>query len=71
MNVDPLLNAALRHWGARAVPFTDHPGEAPFSSPGWAQAVRLLNQTVALRSLMLLTGDKELPTYCSVGSKGS
>lgn len=57
MNVDPLLHAALRHWGARAVPFTDEPGEAPFSWPGWEQAVRFLNQTVALRSLMLLTGD--------------
>jgi type II secretory pathway predicted ATPase ExeA len=57
MNVDPLLNAALRHWGVRAVPFTDQPGEAPFSWPGWEQALRLLNQTAALRSLMLLTGD--------------
>ncbi len=56
-NVDPFLNAALRHWGARAVPFTDQPGEAPFAWPGWEQAVRLLNQTAALRSLMLLTGD--------------
>jgi type II secretory pathway predicted ATPase ExeA len=57
MNVDPLLNAALRHWGARAVPFTDQPGDTPFPSPGWDQALKLLNQTTALRSLMLLTGD--------------
>ena len=57
MNADPLLHAALRHWGARAVPFTDHPGETPFASPGWDSALRLLNQTAALRSLMLLTGD--------------
>jgi len=57
MNVDPLLQAALRHWGARAVPFSDQSGEAPFAWPGWEQAWRLLNQTAALRSLMLLTGD--------------
>jgi MSHA biogenesis protein MshM len=57
MNVDPLLNAALHHWGARAVPFSDQPGEAPFLSPGWEHALRLLNQTAALRSMMLLTGD--------------
>jgi len=39
--------AALRHWAARAVPFADQPGETPFASPGWEQAVRLLNQTTA------------------------
>ena len=57
MIVDPLLNAALRHWGVRAVPFTDQPGDAPFCWPGWDQALRLLNQTVALRSVMLLSGE--------------
>jgi type II secretory pathway predicted ATPase ExeA len=57
MNADPLLTAALRHWGARSVPFTETPGASPFLSPAWEQALRLLNQTAALRSLMLLTGD--------------
>ena len=57
MNVDPLIQNALRHWGARAVPFSDQSGEAPFAWPGWEQALRRLNQTAALRSLMLLTGD--------------
>jgi type II secretory pathway predicted ATPase ExeA len=57
MNADPLLSAALRHWGARAVPFTDQPGQAPFLSPAWETALGLLNQTAALRSVMLLTGD--------------
>jgi type II secretory pathway predicted ATPase ExeA len=57
MNADPLLTAALRHWGARSVPFTDNPGSSPFLSPAWEQALRLLNQTAALRSLMLLTGE--------------
>ncbi len=57
MNVDPLLQDALRHWGARTVPFSDQPGEAPFVTPAWETAVGLLNQTAALRSVMLLTGD--------------
>lgn len=57
MNADPLLAAALRHWGARAVPFSEQPGLSPFLSPAWEQALRLLNQTAALRSLMLLSGD--------------
>lgn len=57
MNADPLIQAALRHWGARAVPFSDQAGEAPFAWPGWEQAWQRLNQTAALRSLMLLTGD--------------
>jgi MSHA biogenesis protein MshM len=57
MIVDPFLTAALRHWGARAVPFSDSAGEIPFVWPGWEQALGLLNQTAALRSLMLLSGD--------------
>ena len=57
MNADPLLAAALRHWGARAVPFSENPGPNPFLSPAWEQALRLLHQTAALRSLMLLSGD--------------
>jgi hypothetical protein len=57
MSADPLLAAALRHWGARSVPFSENPGANPFVSPAWEQALRLLNQTAALRSLMLLSGD--------------
>ncbi len=57
MNADPLIQAALRHWGARAVPFSDEANETPFAWPGWEQAWQRLNQTAALRSLMLLTGD--------------
>src|SRR5206468_267948 len=29
MIVDPSLNAALRHWGVRGVPFADNVGEKP------------------------------------------
>lgn len=57
MNVDPSLNAALGHWGARHVPFSDSPGEAPFAHPSWEKALGLLHQTAALRSVMLLCGD--------------
>jgi MSHA biogenesis protein MshM len=57
MSADPLLSAALRHWGARAVPFYDQPETIPFLTPAWEQALTLLNQTAALRSVMLLSGD--------------
>lgn len=57
MITDQTLNTALRHWGARAIPFSDNTGETPFPSPAWDQALRLLEQTAALRSLMLLHGD--------------
>jgi type II secretory pathway predicted ATPase ExeA len=57
MIVDPALSAALRHWGARSVPFSDAPGEIPFAHPAWDKALLLLGQTAALRSLMLLCGD--------------
>lgn len=57
MNADPQLSAALHHWGARAVPFHDQPDQVPFLTPAWQEALRLLNQTAALRSVMLLSGD--------------
>jgi hypothetical protein len=57
MNADPQLSAVLHHWGARAVPFHDHPDQVPFLTPAWQEALRLLNQTAALRSVMLLSGD--------------
>src|SRR5436309_3144131 len=42
MITDPLLSAALRHWGARTVPFSDQPGETAFPSPAWEQAFALV-----------------------------
>jgi len=57
MSAELVLGAALRHWGARAVPFSDQLGPLPWLSPSWEQALRLLHQTAALRSVMLLTGD--------------
>jgi len=67
MNADPLLAAALRHWGARAVPFTESLGSTPFLTPVWEQALRLLQQTAALRSLMLLVGDNGAGTMPGTG----
>lgn len=57
MLIDPILTAALRHWGARAVPFSDSAGEVLFLTPAAEQTLRGLHQTAALRSLMLLCGD--------------
>lgn len=57
MTVDPTLSMALRHWGTRAVPFSDSPGEKPCLTPEWKRNLELLQQTAALRSLMLLSGD--------------
>jgi type II secretory pathway predicted ATPase ExeA len=57
MVTDPSWTAAMRHWGARHVPFSDAPGETPFVTPAWETAGRRLQQTAALRSVMLLTGD--------------
>ena len=67
MIVDPTLTAALRHWGARTVPFSDTPGEAPFVHPSWEKALRLLGQTAALRSLMLLCADNGVGKSALVG----
>lgn len=57
MTVDPSLSAALRHWGVRAVPFSDNAGEKPCLTPSWQENLALLGQTAALRSLLLLSGD--------------
>ena len=39
------------------MPFHDQPEQVPFLTPAWQEALRLLNQTAALRSVMLLSGD--------------
>lgn len=57
MFIDPILAAALRHWGARCVPFNDEAGTACFEWEPWSQTLDMLNRTAALRSLMLLVGD--------------
>lgn len=48
------LNAYMHHWGARTVPF--HDGTEPFETPQMDEIRELLDQTAALRSVMLLSG---------------
>jgi MSHA biogenesis protein MshM len=57
MIVEPSLQAALRHWGVRAIPFADNLGEKPCLTAAWKQHLALLDQTAALRSVMLLWGE--------------
>jgi len=56
MNTDPQLAAYLNHWGARAVPFSNAADEKLFLTPCFEQALGLLQQTAALRSVMTLSG---------------
>ena len=67
MIVDPLLSAAMRHWGVRAVPFNDNATDKPCLTPAWEQNLALLQQTAALRSLMLLCGDNGVGKSALVG----
>jgi len=67
MTVDPSLSAAVRHWGTRAVPFSDTVGEKPCLNPAWESNLALLGQTAALRSLMLLCGDNGVGKSALVG----
>lgn len=55
-NLDPQLNEYLHLWGARTVPFQDHKGQHPFETEQTRAALERLQQTAALRSLMLLSG---------------
>jgi type II secretory pathway predicted ATPase ExeA len=56
-NVDKHLNDYLHRWGARSVPFTDQHEQTLFETEQTAAAVDLLQQSAALRSVMLLSGD--------------
>ena len=56
-NPDPKLNEYIHQWGARSIPFHDQEGRNPFETDQTRRAVELLQQTAALRSAMLLTGD--------------
>ena len=47
----------LHRWGARSVPFNDTQSGKHFPTAETDRAVELLNQTAALRSFMLLSGD--------------
>ncbi len=50
------LQDYVHQWGARHVPFQDQPGQALFQTEHTDKAIALLNQSAALRSVMLLSG---------------
>lgn len=55
--IDPKMNEYIHHWGARRIPFLDHEAHQPFETDQTRRAAELLQQTAALRSVMLLSGD--------------
>ncbi len=55
-NLDPKLNEYIHQWGARAIPFHDQEGRTPFETDQTRRAIEQLQQTAALRSVMLLIG---------------
>ena len=56
-NTDSKLKEYMHQWGARSVPFQDQPEQRLFETEQSAEAVELLQQSAALRSVMLLSGD--------------
>ena len=56
-NLDPKLNEYIHQCGARAIPFHDQEGRKPFETDQTRRAIEQLQQTAALRSVMLLTGN--------------
>jgi len=56
-NVDNKLNEYMHQWGARSVPFMDQREQKLFETEQSATAIELLQQSAALRSVMLLSGD--------------
>jgi len=56
-NVDSKLNSYLYQWGARSVPFLDQPDQPLFENEQTIKGLELLQQSAALRSVMLLSGD--------------
>lgn len=56
-NVDNKLSDYMHAWGARSVPFQDQENQPLFETEQTRQAVERLQQSAALRSVMLLSGD--------------
>lgn len=56
-NTDRKLNDYMHAWGARSVPFQDQENQVLFETEQTRQAVERLQQSAALRSVMLLSGD--------------
>jgi type II secretory pathway predicted ATPase ExeA len=56
-NIDVNLSDYMHQWGARSVPFIERKGQDLFETDQGAKALELLQQSAALRSVMLLSGD--------------
>lgn len=56
-NTDSKLKEYMHQWGARSVPFQDQPQQRLFETEQYGEAAELLQQSAALRSVMLLSGD--------------
>lgn len=57
INVDSKLNEYMHQWGARSVPFLDQREQQLFETEHTTKGIELLQQSAALRSVMLLSGD--------------
>jgi general secretion pathway protein A len=66
-NVDSKLSDYMHAWGARSVPFQDQEHQALFETEQTRQAVERLQQSAALRSVMLLSGDNGVGKSALVG----
>ncbi|MBT7068126.1 MAG: AAA family ATPase [Verrucomicrobia bacterium] len=67
-NVDSKLNDYMPAWGARSVPFHDEEKQQLFETEHTRQAVERLQQSAALRSVMLLSGDNGVGKSALVAS---
>jgi general secretion pathway protein A len=57
MIAERTLAQAAHAWGAQGIPFNDEPKTELFRTASMDRATTLLNQSVALRSVMLLSGE--------------
>ena len=57
MIAERTLAQAAHAWGAQGIPFNDEPKSELFRTASMERATTLLNQSAALRSLMLLSGE--------------
>ena len=57
MIAERTLAHAAHAWGAHGIPFNDEPKTELFLTASIERATTLLNQSAALRSLMLLSGE--------------
>jgi hypothetical protein len=57
MIAERTLAHAAHAWGAHGIPFNDEPKSELFLTASIERATTLLNQSAALRSLMLLSGE--------------